>query len=151
MNEEAAGLVSSATGLPPPAGVYSGLLKRQAEKAKTEGNDKNPAAVALGRLGGLKGGKARAKALSPEERREIASRAAKARWEARRAAETPLTSKEKEILALIQNGKTAAEISKQLGVTSKALIDSTRKGLEMMKRTIRQAHEKSPEKMLEHA
>lgn len=41
---------------------------------------KNPAAVALGRLGGLKGGKARAKKLSPEQRKEIARRAARARW-----------------------------------------------------------------------
>jgi hypothetical protein len=41
---------------------------------------KNPAAVALGRRGGLKGGKARAEALSPEERSSIAKRAAEARW-----------------------------------------------------------------------
>lgn len=41
---------------------------------------KNPAAVALGRLGGLKGGKARAKRLSPEDRARIASLAAKSRW-----------------------------------------------------------------------
>jgi hypothetical protein len=41
---------------------------------------KNPAAVALGRLGGLKGGKARAKALSAKKRSEIATKAAKARW-----------------------------------------------------------------------
>ena len=41
---------------------------------------KNPAAVALGRLGGLKGGKARAKALTPEQRSEIAKKAARARW-----------------------------------------------------------------------
>jgi hypothetical protein len=41
---------------------------------------KNPAAVSLGRLGGLKGGKARAEKLSPERRREIASKAAKKRW-----------------------------------------------------------------------
>ena len=41
---------------------------------------KNPAAVALGRLGGLKGGKARAKKLSPKKRREIAKKAAMARW-----------------------------------------------------------------------
>ncbi len=41
---------------------------------------KNPAAVALGRLGGLKGGKARAAALSDEKRAQIARRAAKARW-----------------------------------------------------------------------
>ncbi|MEW5927905.1 MAG: hypothetical protein AB1941_10490 [Gemmatimonadota bacterium] len=43
--------------------------------------EKNPAAVALGRLGGKKGGKARAEALSPEQRKEIAQRAARARWE----------------------------------------------------------------------
>ncbi len=42
--------------------------------------DKNPAAVALGRLGGLKGGKARAAKLSPEQRAEIAKKAAQARW-----------------------------------------------------------------------
>jgi len=41
---------------------------------------KNPAAVALGRRGGLKGGKARAKALSEERRTEIARLAATARW-----------------------------------------------------------------------
>jgi len=42
---------------------------------------KNPAAVALGRLGGLKGGKARAKALSKKERQAIAKNAAKVRWQ----------------------------------------------------------------------
>ena len=41
---------------------------------------KNPAAVALGRLGGAKGGKARAKKLSPAKRKAIAKKAAKARW-----------------------------------------------------------------------
>jgi hypothetical protein len=41
---------------------------------------KNPAAVALGKLGGPKGGPARAAALSPERRREIARKAANARW-----------------------------------------------------------------------
>jgi hypothetical protein len=41
---------------------------------------KNPAAVALGKLGGKKGGRARAERLSPEQRREIAKNAAAARW-----------------------------------------------------------------------
>ena len=41
---------------------------------------KNPAAVALGRLGGLKGGKARAEKLSAEKRKEIAKKAAQKRW-----------------------------------------------------------------------
>ncbi len=42
--------------------------------------EKNPAAVMLGRLGGLKGGKARAMRLSAEKRSEIARNAAIARW-----------------------------------------------------------------------
>jgi hypothetical protein len=42
---------------------------------------KDPAAVALGRKGGEKGGKARASRMTPEERSEAASRAAKARWD----------------------------------------------------------------------
>lgn len=41
---------------------------------------KNPAAVALGRLGGLKGGKARADRLSPKKRSDIAKKAARKRW-----------------------------------------------------------------------
>ena len=41
---------------------------------------KNPAAVELGRLGGLKGGKARAAKLSAAVRRKIAKKAAQARW-----------------------------------------------------------------------
>lgn len=47
--------------------------------------EKNPAAVALGRLGGLKGGKARAESLSPKKRSEIAKKAAMARWEQKTA------------------------------------------------------------------
>ena len=45
--------------------------------------EKNPAAVALGRLGGLKGGQARAKKLSKKQRIEIAKKAAKMRWAAK--------------------------------------------------------------------
>jgi len=41
---------------------------------------KNPAAVELGRLGGLKGGKARLEKLTSEQRSEIARKGAKARW-----------------------------------------------------------------------
>ena len=41
---------------------------------------KNPHAVALGRLGGLVGGAARAAKLSPKKRSQIAAKAAKARW-----------------------------------------------------------------------
>lgn len=41
---------------------------------------KNPAAVTLGRLGGLKGGKARAESMTPAKRKAIAKKAAAARW-----------------------------------------------------------------------
>lgn len=50
----------------------------QIEKPKEP--EKNPAAVTLGRLGGLKGGKARADKLTPEQRKEIARKAAEKRW-----------------------------------------------------------------------
>jgi hypothetical protein len=57
-----------------------------------EPREKNPHAVALGKLGGSKGGKIRAGKLSPAKRRAIAKKAAKARW-ARRA-ESPLAGAE---------------------------------------------------------
>jgi hypothetical protein len=51
------------------------------EAEEPEADDgKNPAAVALGRKGGLKGGKARASKMTAEERSEAARRAAAARW-----------------------------------------------------------------------
>ena len=50
------------------------------EPTQTPIKEKNPAAVALGRLGGLKGGPARKKALSAKKRKEIARKAAEARW-----------------------------------------------------------------------
>ncbi|HUY98388.1 MAG TPA: hypothetical protein VMW47_12360 [Verrucomicrobiae bacterium] len=52
-------------------------------------SEKNPAAVALGRLGGQKGGKARAAKLTPEQRSESARRASRARWGRTPAASAP--------------------------------------------------------------
>lgn len=49
-------------------------------KSITDITTKNAAAVVLGRLGGLKGGKARAAKLSPTKRKEIARKAAAKRW-----------------------------------------------------------------------
>jgi hypothetical protein len=63
--------------------VLASHILEQATGEKTpkpEDSTKNPAAVALGRLGGLKGGKARANKLTPEQRKEIAQKAAQARW-----------------------------------------------------------------------
>jgi hypothetical protein len=58
-------------------------LTGQAPKEEPD-RDKNPAAVALGRLGGLKGGKARAEKLTPTQRKTAAIKAARARWSKRR-------------------------------------------------------------------
>jgi hypothetical protein len=66
VNELAKQLVEEATGEVPPA------------PDPDEGKD--PAAVALGRKGGLKGGKARAAKMTPEERSEAARKAAQTRW-----------------------------------------------------------------------
>ena len=72
VNELARFIVDTAAGETPAE------ERRAAERASSEG--KNPAAVALGKLGGKKGGKARAAALTPEQRQEIAKLAASARW-----------------------------------------------------------------------
>ena len=61
------------------------LAKRIADIATGDHEDdpyegKDPAAVELGRRGGLKGGKARAASLTPTQRSDIAKKAAKARW-----------------------------------------------------------------------
>ena len=64
-NQRAKSIVDLATGESHEPNLYEG---------------KNPAAVALGRLGGLVGGKARAEKLSPKKRKEIAKKAAQKRW-----------------------------------------------------------------------
>ena len=64
-----------------PAGSTSVQIEPAKKKALPPA--KNPAAVALGRLGGLKGGKARAEKLSPQKRIAIARKAAKLRWAAK--------------------------------------------------------------------
>jgi hypothetical protein len=67
INVLAAHIVEQATGEATPKDI-------------SEQSTKNPAAVALGRLGGLKGGKARASKLTPAQRKESARKAARARW-----------------------------------------------------------------------
>jgi hypothetical protein len=51
------------------------------EPLRDEDKGKNKAAIELGKLGGKKGGKARASKLTPARRSEIAKKAARARWE----------------------------------------------------------------------
>jgi hypothetical protein len=69
LNQLAAAIVAAATG---------------GNSASVTLNGKNPAAVMLGRLGGKKGGRARAEKLSKERRREIAQDAARRRWSKKR-------------------------------------------------------------------
>ena len=67
--------------LGPPCGRCRAPSERIAVRARrVEALARNPHAAALGRLGGLRGGVARAAALSPGRRREIARAAAHARW-----------------------------------------------------------------------
>ncbi len=73
LNQLAAAIVAVATAEEEPEPEPSTFDQPEATK-------KNPAAVALGRLGGRKGGPARAAKLSPERRREIAQKAAAIRW-----------------------------------------------------------------------
>jgi hypothetical protein len=67
LNELAASIADQAANLNQP-------------ESKPDYGDKNPAAIELGRLGGLKGGNARAKAMTPKQRSEAARKAANARW-----------------------------------------------------------------------
>ena len=59
---------------------FSVTAFRVVQEATGQSKKRNFDAVALGRLGGLKGGKARAEKLSPERRKEIAVKGARARW-----------------------------------------------------------------------
>ena len=62
--------------------IAAGILAAVTKEATAQ-PQKNPAAVALGRMGGLKGGKARAASLTPAKRSQIAKKAAAARWKSR--------------------------------------------------------------------
>jgi hypothetical protein len=73
------------TPLSPPSLVAGKVIPEQKQAdAVTKEAGKNPAAVALGKLGGAKGGKARAQSLTPKRRSVIAKKAAEARWKAKR-------------------------------------------------------------------
>jgi hypothetical protein len=69
LNQVAASIVARSTGQPLPV-----------VRMKSDKPEKNAAAVALGRLGGLKGGPERVKHTTPAQRKEWALKAAQARW-----------------------------------------------------------------------
>lgn len=67
----------------PLGGAWADIVKKVAQEHGAAGSqEKNPNAVALGHLGGRKGGKARAAALAPGRRSEIAKQGGEARWRA---------------------------------------------------------------------
>lgn len=68
----------SAPHIPSEANAYETSASQIGETPASE--NKNPNAVALGRLGGRKGGKARAASLTATQRQDIARKAAQARW-----------------------------------------------------------------------
>lgn len=67
--------------------LAASIVEQATSEFEEPKREKNPNAVALGRLGGLKGGRARAERLTLEQRQEIAKKAAKARWNKQKLAE----------------------------------------------------------------
>ena len=63
-----------------PSKLSKAIIDLANGTAKPDDDAKDPAAVALGRKGGLKGGKARAAKMTPKQRSAAAKKAAKARW-----------------------------------------------------------------------
>lgn len=100
----ASDVVSTATGQPPTKGLVREVLARQAAA-----QSKNPAAVALGKLGGKKGGKARAAALNPKTRAEIARKGAEARWGS--------DDVKAQVSKMVESGATGAEIARTIGIS----------------------------------
>ena len=86
------------------AHMIAQLATGELDDVKTD-DGKDPAAVALGRKGGLKGGKARADKLSSKRKSEIAREAAKKRWSA--ATEQPASAasqkKQRKVLSIDQD------------------------------------------------
>jgi len=106
INSWATKVMEATTGVKVPAD----LVER--EKALiAEEKAKNPAAVALGRLGGLKGGKARAKSLTAKQRSDIAKKAVETRWKRR-----------DKITKLVQTGFTANEVATRMGVSVQTVL-----------------------------
>lgn len=92
------GVMAKRSSKPRDLNSMATAIVAQATDPDDEGDDpyegKNPAAVELGRLGGKKGGKARAAKLTAEQRSTIAKRAAQARWRAPRNSGTTVESPE---------------------------------------------------------
>lgn len=119
VNQDAASTVAAATGESFPEGVLNALFGRM-------NAHKNAAAVALGRLGGVKGGKARAESLSPEKRKQIAQQAAKKRWEN--------AAKIAEIKDSVLTSRSASEVEAKLGLLPRSISKKLIREWEIEKR-----------------
>lgn len=126
--QEALAEVLHVTGMELETNVLDALIKRQEAAAIAAG--KNPAAVMLGRKGGLKGGPARMAALSKEERSKLGSKAVAARWrKVKLLKQAGITTDEMKIVKMAQGGKTAGDIAKLLGISPNT-VKSHRKSAE---------------------
>jgi hypothetical protein len=88
------------------AKLIGDIATKQAQDQKPVDDGKDPAAVSLGRKGGLKGGFARAEKLTAAKRSEIAKKAAKARWkstEQREAVASPKKTAKRKVLSVDQD------------------------------------------------
>jgi DNA-binding NarL/FixJ family response regulator len=115
INDWSVKVMEATTGIKVPADLVEKELALIAAEKAAAAKHKNPAAVALGRLGGKKGGKARAEALTAKERSEIATKAVKARWK-----------RHAKIKAMTKDGLTAAQIAQRLGISLETVTKSFR-------------------------
>jgi hypothetical protein len=101
---------------------------------------KNPAAVALGRKGGKKGGPARAAKLSPEQRSESARKAVQARWAKGKTGSDYIVLKKND-MSTKTFGQFRKEINKAAPAT--AIVDTSRKALHLCLKRIKDAKDEN--------
>jgi len=96
------------------------IVEQATTKPEEPAKQKNPNAVALGKLGGKKGGPARANKLTPRQRREIAQKAARTRWEQQKGKDyEKFRAPIERILKRTKKPLTWAEIKEQAGFGQK--------------------------------
>lgn len=96
---------------------------------------KNPAAVALGRKGGKKGGPARAAKLTPEQRSESARKAVQARWAKGKAGSDSIVLKRNDM-----GTKTLGQFRKEINEAAPtAVVDTSKKALHLCLKHIKEA------------
>src|SRR6266516_785645 len=101
---------------------------------------KNPAAVALGRKGGKKGGPARAAKLSPEQRSESARKAVQARWAKGKTGSDNIVRKKNDMRT-----KTSGQFRKEINeaAPATAVVDTSKKALHLCLKRIKDAKDEN--------